>query len=117
MWTLRALVAPGGRVVAPKVAPAAFSRTTSRWVFPSADVESASAIAALVDELRLPAAAVRILWKRGFRDAVSAERFLNPRMEDLHDPFLLRDMDRAVARIETAIAQGEQIEIHGDYDV
>jgi single-stranded-DNA-specific exonuclease len=103
--------------VTPKMASAAFTRTTSRWIFPKADADSVLAIAALADELRLPAAAVRILWKRGFRDAVSAGRFLNPRMEDLHDPFLLRDMDRAVARIETAIAQGERIEIHGDYDV
>jgi single-stranded-DNA-specific exonuclease len=43
--------------------------------------------------------------------------FLNPRIEDLHDPFLLRDMDIAVARIRTAITQREPIEIHGDYDV
>jgi single-stranded-DNA-specific exonuclease len=57
------------------------------------------------------------LFQRGFRDAPSAAHFLNPSIEDLHDPFLLRDMDRAVERIRTAVAAREQIEIHGDYDV
>ncbi len=65
----------------------------------------------------MPAVAARILWQRGFHDPASAERFLNPRIEDLHDPFLLRDMDLAVARIRAAIAARELIEIHGDYDV
>jgi len=57
------------------------------------------------------------LFQRGFRDAGSAGRFLNPAIEDLHDPFLLRDMDRAVERIRLAIDRREPIEIHGDYDV
>jgi single-stranded-DNA-specific exonuclease len=57
------------------------------------------------------------LFQRGFRDAGSAARFLNPSIGDLHDPFLLRDMDRAVERIRLAIGRHEPIEIHGDYDV
>lgn len=57
------------------------------------------------------------MFQRGFRDAGSAGRFLNPAIEDLHDPFLLRDMDRAVERIRLAIDRREPIEIHGDYDV
>ena len=101
----------------PKMASAASTRTTSRWVLPAQDPNDAQAIFALAAELGLPAPAVLILWKRGYRDAASAGKFLNPRIEDLHDPFLLRDMDRAVARIESAIARGEPIEIHGDYDV
>jgi len=103
--------------VTPKMASAASTRTTSRWVLPAQDPNDAQAIFALAAELGLPAPAVLILWKRGYRDAASAGKFLNPRIEDLHDPFLLRDMDRAVARIESAIARGEPIEIHGDYDV
>lgn len=65
----------------------------------------------------LPPAAARILIRRGLHDTESAHRFLNPRLDDLHDPFLLRDMDRAVERIRAAIARREPIEIHGDYDV
>ena len=99
------------------MASAAFTPTTSRWKFPPVDEATAREIGALASELALPPAAARILWKREYRDVVSAAKFLNPRIEDLHDPFLLRDMDRAVARIEAAIASGEKIEIHGDYDV
>lgn len=101
----------------PKMASAASTLITSRWVFPALDDGDFAAITALASELRLPVPAVHILWNRGFRDVQSAGKFLDPRMEDLHDPFLLRDMDRAVARIETAIANRESIEIHGDYDV
>ena len=106
----------------PKMGSAASTRTTSRWVFPQPDEGSspeaqAASIAALATDLGLPGPAVHVLWNRGYRDASSAQKFLIPRIEDLHDPFLLRDMDRAVARIESAIAQGEPIEIHGDYDV
>lgn len=101
-----------------KMASAASTRTTSRWIFPAPASETdGAAIASLAGELRLPNPVVRILWARGYRDAVSAGGFLNPRIEDLHDPFLLRDMDRAVTRIESAIARHEPIEIHGDYDV
>jgi single-stranded-DNA-specific exonuclease len=87
--------------------------TTSRWIFPARQNESS----ALARELNLPPAAAQILFRRGLRDASSVDAFLNPKIEDLHDPFLLRDMDRAVARIRAAIAGNENIEIHGDYDV
>ena len=80
----------------------------ARWIFPEAGDPGIAG---------LPPAAARILWRRGLRDAASAARFLHPRLEDLHDPFLLRDMDRAADRIRTAIARREPIEIHGDYDV
>src|SRR3982751_714187 len=59
----------------------------------------------------------RLLCLRGLSDVDQATRFLNPSLDHLHDPFRLADMDRAVARIEHALAGRERIAIHGDYDV
>jgi len=94
--------------------PAQPAPRATRWIFPAAD---SGAVAALAESLAMPRAAAEVLWRRGLRDTEAALRFLDPRIEDLHDPFLLRDMDVAVERIRRAIAGGERIEIHGDYDV
>jgi single-stranded-DNA-specific exonuclease len=59
----------------------------------------------------------RLLCLRGLSDIDQATRFLNPSLDHLHDPFRLADMDRAVDRLERALAQRERIAIHGDYDV
>jgi single-stranded-DNA-specific exonuclease len=59
----------------------------------------------------------RLLVLRGSRDAASAVKFLNPNSQQLHDPFLMLGMDRAVERVSRAIAAGERILIYGDYDV
>ncbi|MGI8813352.1 MAG: single-stranded-DNA-specific exonuclease RecJ [Pyrinomonadaceae bacterium] len=58
-----------------------------------------------------------ILIARGYSDDVSARKFLNPCIDDLHDPALLKGMPEAIARICTAIDAGEKILIWGDYDV
>ncbi|HYT67833.1 MAG TPA: single-stranded-DNA-specific exonuclease RecJ [Vicinamibacterales bacterium] len=72
---------------------------------------------ALGAALNLHPTIARLLCLRGLRDADAAQKFLNPSMDDLHDPFLLADMGKAVERIERAIAAKERIAIHGDYDV
>ncbi len=59
----------------------------------------------------------KLLLERGLRTEKEVYDFLNPRIEDLRDPLLLLDMDKAVARIKTAIAHGESIWMYGDYDV
>ena len=58
-----------------------------------------------------------LLLLRGIDTYEVAKTFFRPSFEDLHDPFLMKDMDLAVARIENAITQGENIMVYGDYDV
>lgn len=58
----------------------------------------------------------RLLFSRGIKDEDSLSRFLAPSLDDLHDPYLLYDMDKAVNRIRGAIEQGELILVYGDYD-
>ena len=59
----------------------------------------------------------RLLCIRGLNEAATAQRFLSPSLEDMHDPFALADMAVAVERILAAIARKERVAIHGDYDV
>lgn len=60
--------------------------------------------------------AARLLFSRGIKDEEHLSRFLAPSLDDLHDPYLLHDMDKAVNRIRCAIEQGEFILVYGDYD-
>ena len=58
-----------------------------------------------------------LLLQRGIENFEDAKTFFRPSWSDLHDPFLMKDMDKAVARIEAAIKNNEQILVFGDYDV
>jgi single-stranded-DNA-specific exonuclease len=75
------------------------------------------AVERLQAELRISPVTARLLCIRGLGDVAVAQRFLNPSLDDLHDPFALADMARAVERILFAIEQKQRIAIHGDYDV
>ena len=55
--------------------------------------------------------------QRGIETYEEAKTFFRPSFDDLHDPFLMKDMDKAVKRIEKAIDKGENILVYGDYDV
>lgn len=59
----------------------------------------------------------RLLVQRGIKTFDEAKEFFRPRLCDLHDPFLMKDMDKAVERLELAIANKEKVIIYGDYDV
>jgi single-stranded-DNA-specific exonuclease len=67
--------------------------------------------------LGVPRVIARLLCQRGLADPQSADRFLNPTLDQLHDPFLLAGMREAVDRVLAAIARRERIVVHGDYDV
>lgn len=58
-----------------------------------------------------------LLVQRGIETPGQVEQFFNPRLEDLHDPFMMKDMLLAVQRLDRAISGGERIMVYGDYDV
>ena len=68
-------------------------------------------------ELNISSAAARMLVVRGIQTADEARAFVRPSLDKLHDPFLMKDMDKAVERLHQALTQDEKILIYGDYDV
>ena len=68
-------------------------------------------------ELNISSAVARMLVVRGMQTADEARAFVRPSLDKLHDPFLMKDMDKAVERLHQAITQDEKILIYGDYDV
>ena len=84
------------------------------WDHQTVDEGQAAALAASMD---LDPVVARLLVLRGVTTADEARRFLNPRLDHLHDPFRLTDLPRAVDRLQRAIEEKERIAIHGDYDV
>jgi single-stranded-DNA-specific exonuclease len=71
----------------------------------------------LQNELQVDALIATLLVQRGVETYEQAKAFFRPSLNDLHDPFLMKDMDKAVVRIEEAILKGENILVFGDYDV
>ena len=86
-----------------------------RWV--EWEVKNHTASAELQESLKIDAILANLLVKRGINTYEDAHSFFRPTLEQLHDPFLMKDMDLAIARIERAIQAGEKILIYGDYDV
>src|SRR5262245_22172190 len=71
---------------------------------------------ALAKELGGSPTVAELLIARGCADAEAAHRFLHPSLDDLHDPFLLPDVEIAVTRLARAVEAREKILVHGDYD-
>lgn len=71
----------------------------------------------LAKELDISPVLAELLIHRGVADKEDAKKFLSPQLADLHDPFLLPDMEKAVKRIEKALGNKERILVYGDYDV
>jgi len=71
----------------------------------------------LSDVLQVEELVAQLLLQRGIGTYEAAKQFFRPQLSDLHDPFLMKDMEEAVARIEMAMARTENILVYGDYDV
>ena len=78
------------------------------------DTDTINELASAINTDRVNAT---LLLQRGIADFDSAKAFFRPSLSLLHDPFLMKDMDKAVARIITAIKNNEKILVYGDYDV
>src|SRR5262249_15234787 len=85
-----------------------------RWQTLACDDAAAAVLADSVDVAPIVA---KLLCQRGITEPERAARFLNPSLDQLHDPMVLADMRVAVDRLLGAIARRERIAIHGDYDV
>ncbi|MFM2207987.1 MAG: hypothetical protein RL213_1962 [Bacteroidota bacterium] len=86
-----------------------------RWtLIPQA--ENAAALH-LSKELNISPVLANLLLQRGVSTFEGARRFFRPSLDELYDPFLMKDMDKAVERMQRAIAGGEKILVYGDYDV
>lgn len=86
-----------------------------RWVYPEPEKEEAASV--LQQELGIPEKIARLLSLRGIDTYDKAKSFFRPTLELLHDPFLMKDMDKATERLAKAIRGGEKIIVYGDYDV
>jgi single-stranded-DNA-specific exonuclease len=75
------------------------------------------AVKQLSESLNVNEIVASLLVQRGIETYEQARSFFRPSLEDLHDPYLMNDMDKAVERIEMAIENGENILVFGDYDV
>ncbi|MDT0555649.1 single-stranded-DNA-specific exonuclease RecJ [Patiriisocius hiemis] len=86
-----------------------------RWTLqPKPETHKVEVLSKALDVSNLVAT---LLIQRGVETFEDAKKFFRPALEDLHNPFLMKDMDKAVTRIEAAIANDENILVYGDYDV
>ena len=89
----------------------------AKWIIEPLTPEQEAICERLADELAISQLSASILVRRGLTTASLARSFIRPRLEDLHDPYLMKGMREAIDRIDRAIAEGEKILIFGDYDV
>ncbi|MBN2356586.1 single-stranded-DNA-specific exonuclease RecJ [candidate division KSB1 bacterium] len=81
------------------------------------DQFSPQEIAELAEKLRIPDIIAKMLLRRGIADLDIARRFFRPSLDQLYDPFIMQDMQKAVDRLRKAILSDQKIMIYGDYDV
>ncbi len=90
-------------------------RSKKNWVLkPEIDPKE---VARLSATLKIEPPLATLLLQRGIKTEKQAEKFYNPSLENLHNPFEMKDMDVAIKRINKAVREGERVMIYGDYDV
>lgn len=90
---------------------------TNKWNFRTPTEEELRKRDILSAELGISPVICLLLVQRGIASAEEAKKFFRPGMSDLHDPFLMPDMDKAVKRLNNALGHKEKILVYGDYDV
>ncbi len=86
-----------------------------RWIYKA--IASPEEIDRLSSSININPHLSAVLLQRGIEDFESARKFFRPSLDQLHDPFLMKDMKPAVERIHTAVLNHEKILVYGDYDV
>ncbi len=90
---------------------------TYKWNYLPISTDQAEESQLLARELAISPILSRLLVERGIDTVDKAKKFFKPQLPDLHDPFLMKDMDRAVERLNRAMGRKERILVYGDYDV
>lgn len=80
------------------------------------ETEPSESFLQMIRELKLSPFVGKLLWQRGYHEEKDINRFLHPKEQELHDPYLIHDMDKAISRIQEAVISGEKILVYGDYD-
>lgn len=88
-----------------------------KWNYEPPTPEEIEEAQALAGKVNISPVVARLLIKRGIRTEAEVWKFFRPQLHDLHDPFLMTDMDLAVERLNEAMGKKERILIYGDYDV
>lgn len=88
-----------------------------KWNYQPPSQEQTEAAKALAKETGINPVLCKLLIERGITSAAATKRFFRPQLSELHDPFLMKDMDIAVDRLNQAMGKKERIMVYGDYDV
>ena len=88
---------------------------SKRWIYKN--IPAPDDVESLSKSININYQLSTILLQRGISDFESAKKFFRPTLDQLHDPFLMKDMGQAVERVKKAIDQNEKILVYGDYDV
>mgnify|MGYP001775956388 FL=1 len=88
-----------------------------KWNYQPPTLEQREAARALAKDIGISPILCRLLLERGITSTAEAKRFFRPQLNELHYPFLMKDMSIAVERLNKAMGRKERIMVYGDYDV